>query len=139
MTIIVDNYTNKIVGVVTQDTTITIEDKTSYIINTDIEPQQLLMYNYVDGKLVVNAVLDLKYKNKVLNDTVTSILNNKAYEYGYDSIITAVSYAGYENAYQTEGIMFLRWRSEVWEYIHTQDIANKTIEEIVAGIPELGA
>ena len=47
---------------------------------------------------------------------VDEILNQEARKKGYDSIVTAVSYAGYENSFQAEGIKFGKWRSQVYEW-----------------------
>ena len=47
---------------------------------------------------------------------VDEILNQEARKKGYDSIVTAVSYAGYENSFQAEGIKFGKWRSLVYEW-----------------------
>lgn len=47
---------------------------------------------------------------------VDSILNSTAHAHGYDNINTAVSYAGYENKFQAEGISFGKWRSSVYEW-----------------------
>ena len=47
---------------------------------------------------------------------VDAILNTTAHEHGYDNINTAVSYAGYENKFQAEGISFGKWRSRVYEW-----------------------
>lgn len=47
---------------------------------------------------------------------VDTILNTTAHEHGYDNINTAVSYAGYENKFQAEGISFGKWRSRVYEW-----------------------
>jgi len=47
---------------------------------------------------------------------VDTTLNTTAHEHGYDNINTAVSYAGYENKFQAEGISFGKWRSRVYEW-----------------------
>lgn len=47
---------------------------------------------------------------------VDSILNSTANKHGYDNINTAVTYAGYENKFQAEGISFGKWRSSVYEW-----------------------
>ena len=47
---------------------------------------------------------------------VDATLNTTAHEHGYDNINTAVSYAGYENKFQAEGISFGKWRSKVYEW-----------------------
>lgn len=75
---------------------------------------------------------------------VDSILNSTAHEHGYDNINTAVSYAGYENKFQAEGISFGKWRSKVYEWGYTLlekiekgevDINSVSIDETLKSMP----
>jgi len=47
-------------------------------------------------------------------------LDRAAKDMGYDNILSACSYAGYPNSFQSEAIAFGQWRSAVWEYCYTQ-------------------
>jgi hypothetical protein len=59
-------------------------------------------------------------------------LDSTAKNYGYDSILSAVSYAEdtFNQTYQLEGKAFLNWRSNVWTtaYPVIDKIKNKEIE-----------
>lgn len=44
-------------------------------------------------------------------------LDAQAQSWGYDSILSASSYAAYPNAFWHEGTQFLIWRSDVWSYL----------------------
>lgn len=46
---------------------------------------------------------------------IQSELNKKAVELGYESILSATSYAGYENPYQAEAKKLGIWRATVWK------------------------
>ena len=75
---------------------------------------------------------------------VDTTLNTTAHEHGYDNINTAVSYAGYENKFQAEGISFGKWRSKVYEWGYgllekimrgELDIDKTNIDEVLKAMP----
>lgn len=75
---------------------------------------------------------------------VDATLNTTAHEHGYDNINTAVSYAGYENKFQAEGISFGKWRSKVYEWGYgllekimkgELDIDKTNIDEVLKAMP----
>jgi len=73
-----------------------------------------------------------------------STLDNKAKEYGYDNIKTAVTYADEPivEKFQLEGIEFRKWRSLVYAYGYEQlarieSGESITLEEFEAGIPSI--
>lgn len=75
---------------------------------------------------------------------VDATLNATAHERGYDNIHTAVSYAGYENKFQAEGISFGKWRSNVYEWGYALlekiekgevDINSVSIDETLKSMP----
>ena len=75
---------------------------------------------------------------------VDATLNTTAHEHGYDNINTAVSYAGYENKFQAEGISFGKWRSKVYEWGYgllekimkgELDIDKTNIDEVLQAMP----
>ena len=45
---------------------------------------------------------------------VQNMLDNAAKKKGYDSILSACSYAAYPNPFQAEGQEFVAWRGAVW-------------------------
>ena len=75
---------------------------------------------------------------------VDTILNSTAHAHGYDNINTAVSYAGYENKFQAEGISFGKWRSSVYEWGYgllekiikgEVDIDKTNLDEVLKAMP----
>lgn len=62
-----------------------------------------------------------KVKKAESENLIRSVIHNTAQDCGYDSIETAVSYAGYENEYQAEAIALGRWRSAVWSWFFKQE------------------
>ena len=75
---------------------------------------------------------------------VDATLNTTAHEHRYDNINTAVSYAGYENKFQAEGISFGKWRSKVYEWGYgllekimkgELDIDKTNIDEVLQAMP----
>ena len=75
---------------------------------------------------------------------IQSTLDEAARAKGYDDIVSACSYAGYENVFQAEAIAFGVWRANVWAYGY-QELAKvtagtrpvPTIAEILDELPAL--
>ena len=58
---------------------------------------------------------ELAEQNKqTLITAVQNMLDNAAKAKGYDSILSACSYAAYPNPFQAEGQEFVAWRGAVW-------------------------
>lgn len=62
---------------------------------------------------------------------IQSALDSEAKARGYDNIISACSYAGYENAFQAEAVQLGKWRSAVWA------AAYAYLAEVKAGTKEM--
>ena len=81
---------------------------------------------------------------EIIENGIDNYINSVAKSRGYDSIVSACSYAGYPNAFQVEGIALGTWRSSVWEEsyaimvkIQAGEIEMpKTIEEGIAMLPK---
>lgn len=73
------------------------------------------------------------------------LLDAKAREKGYDDILSACSYAGYDNDFRAEGEAFGIWRAKVWKYGYglLSAIAEgkhkmpKSFDEILTEMPTL--
>lgn len=79
-------------------------------------------------------------------DAIQSILDTKAQAKGYDNIVSACSYAGYDNPFRTEGEAFGVWRANVWKYGYEQlalieagSRETPTVEEFLAELPTMEA
>lgn len=77
---------------------------------------------------------------------VQRMLDSTAQAHGYDSIISACSYAGAPNDFQEEGIRFITWRASCWTQciaVLNAVIAGKqaqpTIAELLAALPAFPA
>lgn len=77
-------------------------------------------------------------------DAIQATLDDAARAKNYDDIVSACSYAGYPNAFQSEAIAFGQWRANVWAYGYSEldkVIAGTrpvpTIAEIITELPAL--
>ena len=68
-------------------------------------------------------IMSYKLEDKDIHELTTlfkekaqELLDTKAREKGYDDILSACSYAGYENDFKAEGEAFGVWRAKVWKY-----------------------
>jgi len=114
-----------------------------------------VIYVYLDTKGVVEqSVLDeaVLLKNEkdalLIQDAFTKAIqahmDAKAKERGYDNIVSACSYAGYENTFRVEGEAYGIWRASCWHYAYAQlglilsaERSMPTIEAFIAELPVL--
>lgn len=66
-----------------------------------------------------------------LESFIQGLIDAEARSRGYDSIVSACSYAGYENAFQAEAVQLGKWRSAVWA------AAYAYLAEVKAGTKEM--
>lgn len=99
-------------------------------------------FNIVDGvqpiRLSPETLLKIQAEQRI-----QMYLDNVAHQYGYDNILSACSYAAYDNPYQQEGRRFVKWRGLVWQtaYQIMFDVQQgnrpmPSIDEIMAGLPK---
>lgn len=97
---------------------------------------------YISSYKVVDKTLDeltLLFKEKT-----QELLDAKAREKGYDDILSACSYAGYENDFKAEGEAFGIWRAKVWKYGYAlleaigkgEKALPKSFEELIKELPK---
>lgn len=65
----------------------------------------------VDYKVEPMASVELV---EAFKEKIQEVLDTAAREKGYDNIVSACSYAGYDNPFKAEGEAFGKWRAEVW-------------------------
>jgi hypothetical protein len=73
---------------------------------------------------------------------VQRYLDKKAQEYGYDNILSAVSYSTSTRVtkYLEEGQQFSDWRAVVWEsFYQSIEDGNDNINSIIASLPEFNS
>lgn len=127
-----------------------------YIVsNPSMVPKGTIVQTLQTGSILVMTraeyealSVDGSYEQTILyysySDLLQRMLDAKAQEYGYDHILSAVSYA--DDACQkfaAEGAAFKTWRSLVWQYAHTtvnqvkdHTISLPTLQEFVDGAPD---
>lgn len=111
------------------------EDKQTYSVSYDITPELVT-------RVYTIKELSLEEKSKIIIDRVETLLNNEARAVGYDSILSACSYAGYPNPFQAEGQNFTEWRGNVWAKcyqilgeVEAGTRAEPTVLELLAELP----
>lgn len=79
-----------------------------------------------------------------ITNAIQAHLDTTAQGKGYDNIVSACSYAGYENVFQAEAVAFGQWRAAVWAYCYVElekvlkgERPMPTIEEIISELPAL--
>lgn len=88
---------------------------------------------------------NLEELTALFKEKTQQLLDAKAREKGYDDILSACSYAGYDNDFRAEGEAFGIWRAKVWKYGYglLNAIAEgkhkmpKSFDEILAEMPTL--
>ena len=100
---------------------------------------------YIAPPLPTQAELTAAFKATALK-AVQAHLDDTAKLSGYDSIISACSYAGAVNPFQSESVKFIEWRGDVWQYCYTLldeftagTTAQPTIDELINQLPNMGA
>lgn len=79
-----------------------------------------------------------------INNAIQNLLDVTAQEYRYDNITSVRSYAGYNNAFQTEATTIAQWASECWVVAGTieSDVLNDvrempSVEVVISELPTL--
>lgn len=79
-----------------------------------------------------------------LQSAVQNHLDGMAIAHGYDSIVSACSYAGAPNPFQADGQAFLAWRGAVWQHcyqvladVQAGNQSAPTEAELIASLPAL--
>jgi hypothetical protein len=74
-----------------------------------------------------------------LSPSITSAINDEAHQWGYDDIVSAVSYITSTNPqYVAEAKALLKWRDEVWSWAIpalNQVIPGETAGQFLANMP----
>lgn len=92
---------------------------TAFTLKSDIDAYLILKtFNVSIRKLKGNNFIDIIEVSMSISDyvdIVTSVLQDKSKEYGYDNIISACSYKDSTvEKYRTESTAFIKWRDHLW-------------------------
>lgn len=111
-------------------------DETQYTQEIDVDPWIIITDK--------NPAQIAEIQTKKMINVIQNHLDNAAIEKGYDSILSASSYASFENPFQQEGIAFLQWRAACWakgyeilEQVTNNEILIPTEEQLILQLPEL--
>ena len=119
-----------------------------YPTNTDEFKKVVQISEVKDDTYVVSYEIvskNLEELTALFKEKTQELLDAKAKEKGYDDILSACSYAGYDNDFRAEGEAFGIWRAKVWKYGYglLNAIAEgkhkmpKSFDEILAEMPTL--
>lgn len=89
------------------------------------------------------TLLLIEDTKKEFNNAIQNHLDTKAQELRYDNIMSARSYAGYDNPFQQEALKLSQWASNCWVVagqIET-DVSDgtrtmPTVDEIISELPQ---
>ena len=88
------------------------------------------------------AEMFIKEQVKALSSAIQTELDNKANESHYDSMMSARSYAGYENPFQAEAQKLAVWASSCWVVagqieadVQSGNRDMPTIDEVLSELP----
>ena len=119
-----------------------------YPTNTD-EFKKVVQISEIKGDTYVISYeivsKNLEELTALFKEKTQQLLDAKAREKGYDDILSACSYAGYDNDFRAEGEAFGIWRAKVWKYGYglLNAIAEgkhkmpKSFDEILTEMPTL--
>ena len=125
---------------------------TKFLDDKELKELGYLKVSYKDYPANVDEFKKVVQSSEVKGDTyvisyeiVSKNLEAKAREKEYDDILSACSYAGYDNDFRAEGEAFGIWRAKVWKYGYglLNAIAEgkhkmpKSFDEILAEMPTL--
>jgi hypothetical protein len=92
--------------------------------------------------ILINQEKALEQAKASMESAIQEHIDNEAKARGYDNIVSACSYAGYPNVFQTEAISLGNFRSACWTKayevqasIDTGTISIPTIDELLAMMP----
>ena len=96
--------------------------------------------------ILINQEKALEQAKASMESAIQEHIDNEAKARGYDNIVSACSYAGYPNVFQTEAISLGNFRSACWTKayevqasIDTGTISIPTIDELILMLPIFGA
>lgn len=90
--------------------------------------------NMVDGMVNISVLP----QRTTIAVKIQKILDSKAQEFGYDSIMSAISYLGdpINITFANEATAFKEWRSRVWTYAIENQNSETPLAELMANIPK---
>ena len=116
-----------------------------FLDNTDYEyllPQGCVQITDEEANNIRLTKITPEEKVKQLSDAIQLLLDTTAQSFRYDNIMSARSYTGYTNPFQTEALKLADWSAACWNTAGEIEIAVlngtrsiPTIEEVLAELP----
>lgn len=119
--------------------------------NEAAEPADPILENgeWVQGWTVRALTQDeikqkIEMHKEILQAAVTDHMNAVARQKNYDSILSACTYAAFDNPFKDDGLKAIAWRSAVWvkcyevlDFVQAGLREIPTAEELIAELPEM--
>lgn len=100
----------------------------------------------IDIAIAEQQVVYMQDLQNAFNNAIQNHLDAKAKEFRYDNMMSARSYAGYTNPFQTEAQTLATWCADCWTTAGTiqSDVGAgtrpmPTVDEVLAELPVYGA
>ena len=108
-----------------------------------LQTKEQIEQNTIDEALVKQNEYFVEDSRNIMNKAIQQHLDSKAQELRYDNMMSARSYAGYENPYQEEATKLAIWCSDCWEKageIEADVLAGNrdmpTVDEVLEELPK---
>ena len=129
------------------DGTLLPKHKNLSLVQTKEDGSYYTYYN-VDGTPDTAKIMleDKANTLQAMESAIQEYIDSQAKNRGYDGIVSACSYAGYTNEFQTEAVSLGVWRSAVWTKAYQVQadvmagtIPIPTVDELILMLPIFGA
>ena len=132
---------------VREDGTLLPKHKNLSLVQTKEDGSYYTYYNQDGTADLAKELLEDKANTlQAMESAIQEYIDSQAKNRGYDSIVSACSYAGYTNEFQTEAVSLGVWRSAVWTKayqvqadVEAVTIPMPTVDELIAMLPIFGA
>ena len=132
---------------VREDGTLLPKHKNLSLVQTKEDGSYYTYYNQDGTPDTAKIMLEDKANTlQAMESAIQEYIDSQAKNRGYDSIVSACSYAGYTNEFQTEAVSLGVWRSAVWTKayqvqadVEAGTIPMPTVDELIAMLPIFGA
>ena len=97
----------------------------------------------IDKQNELEAQYKIDEQRKAFNNAIENHLDKKAQELRYDNMMSARSYAGYDNPFQDEAIELAKWCGDCWVKageieadVKSGDREMPTIDQLLSELPK---
>lgn len=111
--------------------------------NHTFDPRPSPHHKWVKGKWVLDKQSHQADYIADIKQAIQTHIDTTAQSKDYNNGVSCASYAGYDNPFQAEAIVFAKWRSDVWHTVaqlQAQAIKTKTLpsaDDVLAQLPTI--